>query len=116
MPSPEPESPEPENPGRDTVWSPEAEEDLIGIWGHLAREATDQVADNQLDDIDRACAKLKVWPHSGRPRENLFPGLRSVLAHPYVIFYRVRSGLVEVVRVIHGRRDIDAIFAGRSGS
>src|SRR5512140_3579755 len=93
------------------IWSPEAEEDLIGIWAYLAEQATEQVADSQLAAIESACVKLEHWPHAGRQRDDLLPGLRSVLAVPYVIFYRVRNDVVEVVRVIHGRRDIDAIFA-----
>jgi len=38
-------------------------------------------------------------------------GLRSVLVSPYVIFYRVGESSLDIVRVLHGRRDLDAIFA-----
>jgi toxin ParE1/3/4 len=38
------------------------------------------------------------------------PELRSVLVLPYVVFYRVTELSVEIVRVLHGRRDLDAIF------
>jgi plasmid stabilization system protein ParE len=31
-------------------------------------------------------------------------------AHPQVIFYRVRDEAVEIVRVLDGRRDLDATF------
>ena len=91
--------------------SPEAQEDLIGIWIYLAEQASEQVADRQLAGIESACEKLEHWPNAGRQRDELLPGLRSVLAVPYVIFYHVRNDVVEVVRVLHGRRDIDAIFA-----
>lgn len=76
----------------------------------MAEAATEQVADSQLAAIESACVKLEYWPHAGRPRDGLLPGLRSVLAVPYVIFYRVQNDVVEVVRVLHGRRDIDSIF------
>jgi toxin ParE1/3/4 len=95
-------------------WSPEAEKDLLEIWSYLADQASPPIADTQLNAIEGACAKLEHWPHSGRQRDNLLPGLRSVVAFPYVIFYRVRDERVEVVRVLHGRRDIDTIFAGSS--
>jgi toxin ParE1/3/4 len=72
-------------------WSPNAEHDLIEIWSYLARESADQVADDQLDGIERACATLEHFPYSGRPRDNLLPGVRSIPVHPYVIFYRVRN-------------------------
>jgi plasmid stabilization system protein ParE len=29
-----------------------------------------------------------------------------VLAHPYVIFYRLKNGDVEIVRVLHERRNL----------
>ena len=96
------------------LWSPEAEEDLIVIWSYLADQASPQTADTQLNAIEDACTKLERWPYSGRQRDSLLPGLRSVLASPYVIFYRVRAEAIEIVRVLHGRRDLDAIFAGLS--
>jgi plasmid stabilization system protein ParE len=42
------------------------------------------------------------------------PGIRSVLVHPYVLFYRIAARSVEAVRVLHQRRDLDAIFAGNT--
>jgi plasmid stabilization system protein ParE len=39
------------------------------------------------------------------------PGLRSVLAHPYAIFYRVRNDDVEIARVLHERRDFSAALS-----
>lgn len=45
-----------------------------------------------------------------RTRDEVAPGLRSVLRHPYVIFYRVNDDSIEVVRVLHGRRNFTAIF------
>jgi plasmid stabilization system protein ParE len=46
-----------------------------------------------------------------RPKDELVPGLRSVLAHPHVIFYRTSSDTIEVARVLHQRRDLAAIFS-----
>jgi toxin ParE1/3/4 len=43
------------------------------------------------------------------------PELRSVLVSPYVVFYRVTELSVDIVRVLHGRRDLDAIFADDGG-
>jgi len=38
------------------------------------------------------------------------PELRSLLILPYVVFYRITELSVEIVRILHGRRDLDAIF------
>jgi toxin ParE1/3/4 len=93
------------------IWSPEAEQDLLAIWIHVAREASPDVADGQLRSVDRACEALAQWPHSGRARDELFRGVRSIAVGPYVVFYRVLNSEVEIIRVLHGRRDVDAIFS-----
>ena len=38
-------------------------------------------------------------------------GLRSFPVENYVAFYRIRNEVVEIVRIIHGARDLSAIFA-----
>jgi toxin ParE1/3/4 len=92
-------------------WSPEAEQDLLAIWNYVAREASPGAADEQLRSLDRACEALAQWPHSGRARDELFRGVRSIAVEAYVVFYRVGNSAIEIVRVLHGRRDVDAIFA-----
>ena len=93
------------------VWSPTAEKDLLEIWGHIADQASVARADDQLRLIMEACEVLREWPLSGRSRDALVPGMRSIVSAPYVVFYRAGKTAVEVVRVLHGRRDIDAIFS-----
>lgn len=93
------------------LWSPEAEQDLVDIWLNVAREASQATADHQLRLIDATATTLREWPFLGRDRSELLPGVRSLVAKPYVVFHRVSSSQVEIVRVLHGRRDIDSIFA-----
>jgi toxin ParE1/3/4 len=61
--------------------------------------------------IDRAGRRLGSHAFIGRPRDELATDLRSVLVHPRVIFYRVADEIVEIVRVLHQRRDLGAVFA-----
>ena len=93
------------------IWSPEAEQDFLSIWIYVAREAAADVADAQLRSVDRASEALAEWPHSGRARDELFRGVRSIAVERYVVFYRVGNSAIEVIRVVHGRRDVDAIFS-----
>jgi toxin ParE1/3/4 len=97
-----------------SIWSPEAEQDLLAVWIYVAREASPDVANEQLRSLDRACEALAQWPHSGRARDELFRGVRSIVVEAYVVFYRVGNSAIEIIRVLHGRRDVDAIFS-RSG-
>jgi toxin ParE1/3/4 len=53
-------------------------------------------------------------PAMGRNRPELGTHIRSFVADRHVLFYRPlrRPAGVEVVRVLHGARDVDAVFAG----
>jgi plasmid stabilization system protein ParE len=55
--------------------------------------------------LDR-CVLLGATPAHGRIREEA----RSVPDHPYVVFYRIAGGVVQVLRVIDGRRDLGTAF------
>jgi toxin ParE1/3/4 len=63
-----------------------------------------------LREIDEAGRRLSDEALMWRARDEIMPGLRSVLVHPYTIFYRVRRGSVEIARVLHERRDFSRIF------
>ena len=39
-----------------------------------------------------------------------FAGLRSLAATPKIIFYRLKDGRPEIVRVLDGRQDVEEIF------
>lgn len=92
------------------ILSPEADQDLIDIWGHLARGASPGIADEQLRRIDRSAERLLDHPFSAQARDELAPGIRSLPVHPYMLFFRVTSDAIEIVRVLHGSRDVEAIF------
>ncbi len=84
--------------------------DLAEIWAYIALDSPDN-ADHFVDRIFRICQEgLASNPHLGRAREELSPGLRSLVFESYVIFYhRIPNG-VAVVRVLHGMRDIESNF------
>lgn len=50
----------------------------------------------------------------GRKRPELRPGIRLAYGN-YVIFFRYRDDLFEVVSILDGRRDLDAHFEHLSG-
>jgi toxin ParE1/3/4 len=95
---------------REVVWSPQAESDLQEVWEYLAREVSIELADRRVRQILDACDPLLRFPFRGRPRDELLPGLRSILSQPHVVFYRAARDHIEIVRILHGRRDIESIF------
>ena len=96
---------------RPLLWSPEALGDLTHIWNYYAQVAGRRTADKMIRDIGSAAQLLEDHPYAGRARDEVRRGLRSLAANPHVIFYRVtRDEVGEIVRVLDGRRDIEAIF------
>ncbi len=92
------------------VWSPEAEEDLLSIWRYTADEWSAAAADQQLGDIWTTCEMLLGYPQLGRPRAELLPGIRSTVTDPHVVFYRILTHGVEILRVLHEREDVEFVF------
>jgi len=83
--------------------------DLAEIWDYIA-EDNESPADAFVDFIDKKFQQLASHPNMGRPRDELEEGLRSFPVGRYVIFYRVMPKGIEIVRVLHGSRDLNAIF------
>jgi toxin ParE1/3/4 len=90
--------------------SESAKQDLRDIWRGLAEYSGLSFADSILAKIESKFRLLAQFPNSGRSRDELLVALRSYPAGDFVIFYRILDTTVEVVRVLHGRRDIDVIF------
>jgi toxin ParE1/3/4 len=53
---------------------------------------------------------LAEMPHAGRRRDELEVNLRSLPEGHYVLFYRETADGVEIIRVLHGARDIQSMF------
>jgi toxin ParE1/3/4 len=96
---------------RPVLWSPEARVDLFAIWNYYREEAGEAVADKVVRAMIEKSELLERHPFSGRSRDALRPGMRSLLIDPYVIFYRLQKNIPEIVRVLHGRQDLDDIFS-----
>ena len=89
----------------------QAQTDLEEIWLYIA-EHNIPAADRFLDTLHERFVLLAGQPLLGRARPELAPNLRSLSVGNYVIFYRPIDDGIEVARVLHGARDIDAIFEG----
>jgi toxin ParE1/3/4 len=92
------------------VWSPEAEEDLVSIWRYTADEWSSAAADQQLRDIWTTCEMLLGYPKLGRARDELLLGVRSIVTDPLVVFYRISTHGIDVLRVLNEREDVELVF------
>ena len=87
----------------------QAEEDLIEIWTFIAQDDM-AAADRLVDRIDDVCRHLAENPELGPPRPDLRPELRYISVARYLILYRITPKSVEIVRVVHGARDLPGLF------
>lgn len=82
-----------------------ARRDLIEIWRDIWLDHP-EAADSQLDRINESCFRLIRHPEMGPARDDIRPVLRHLVVGQYLIMYRAVDDGIEVVRVIHGRRDL----------
>ncbi len=87
----------------------QAREDLIAIWAYVADD-NPSAADRVLDILDARMMRLAEHPLLGSARPDIAPGLRYLVSGNYLVLYRVMGESVEVVRVLHGARNLKALF------
>jgi toxin ParE1/3/4 len=92
--------------------APQAVADLNDIWYYVAQESGSvEVATRLIDSITERFFLLSGHPYLGRPRDDDFgAGSRSFPIGEYVVVYCVENADVLILRVAHGRRDIEALF------
>ncbi len=86
-----------------------ANADLMEIWVYLAERSIEN-ANSMIQAIGRKCQDCAEMPGIGRRRDDLAPGLRTSAEGSYIICYRVIDDGIEVVRVLHGSRDLPSQF------
>ncbi len=86
--------------------------DLRQIWDYYATEASEGVADQQLDRLYHRFLLLAGQPYMGVARPEFDPDIRShaVPNASFIIFYFPRRYGIEVARVVHGSRELIRLF------
>ena len=59
-----------------------------------------------LDELERLCKHIAQYPRMGKRRDELVPSIRSVPFDPYVLYYRETRAGIEIIRILHGSRDV----------
>ena len=91
-------------------FSLQAHQDMDEIVEYISRDNPD-AADQWLSLVHEKCSLLSKHPRIGRNRSDLRNGLRSFAIGNYVIFYTPARRSIEVVRVLHGARDLPELFS-----
>jgi toxin ParE1/3/4 len=82
-----------------------AERDLDEILEYLNGRSP-PAAERLVAELDSRCRLLASQPRMGRPRDDLAPGMRSIVIEHYVVFFVSTDEEVTVVRILHGARNI----------
>ena len=84
--------------------------DLNQIWDYLSQDSI-ETANRVLTTIENAFSKLAKSPGIGHFREDLADQrYKFFLVYSYLIVYRFQASPIEVIRVLHVSRDIQAIL------
>jgi toxin ParE1/3/4 len=91
--------------------APEAARDLDDIAYYIANETGSvAVAERLIESIASRFNLLASHPKAGRARDDLMVGARSFAVDSYVIVYAIDGDDVQVLRIVHGRRNVAALF------
>ncbi len=91
--------------------------DLVDILEYITRESGSIVIGRRfVGDLRRKCRVLAGLPGTiGRARPELRSDIRSFAYKGYVILFRYKDDFFEVVNIIEGHRDIEALHAPEKG-
>lgn len=97
---------------RNLRYTTQALENLRDIADHIATESgSEDVAEAFILQIDARCNRLASLPGLlGTLRPELGDDIRSTPHKGYVIFFRYRGDLLEVLATLHGSLDIVRYF------
>jgi toxin ParE1/3/4 len=103
------------------VIRPRARDDITQQfrWYLVEKDAPD-AAFRFVDAVEASVEQLLRTPNMGAPREPRNPALKGLRVWPvnefdeFLIFYVVQGDTLRVIRVLHGKRDIDRILKKES--
>ena len=81
-----------------------AKEDLLEIWEFIA-DHDEVAADRYIDHLRDRASELLDFPELGRVRDEIQPGVRSLLARNHLLFYKREGQEVQILRILHGSMD-----------
>ena len=104
------------------VIRPRAQDDILRQFRwYLVEQEAAEAAFQFVEAVEASVEQLLRMPNMGAPRELRNPALKGLRLWPvkefeeFLIFYVVVGDTVRVIRILHGKRDIDRILKKESG-
>jgi toxin ParE1/3/4 len=89
--------------------SPTASRDLDAIGDYFVARNI-EAGERLLREFVKKCENLVKFPNMGRNYDQIKSGLQGVPLDGYIIFYRVVENGIEILRVVSGFQDLEAMF------
>jgi len=94
--------------------APQAALDLAGIWRYIKERGSIAMADRVESVILEKFAFLAKSPDAGHRRANLTDeDVKFFPVYSYLIVYRPKTKPLQIVSILHGRRDVEQILRDR---
>lgn len=90
-----------------TKFSRRARADIRDIWNYTVDHWGRGQAEIYLGLIEAAVDAINGDPKLGRPCNEVRQGYRKYLVGSHVLFYRIKSKTVFIVRILHQRMDAE---------
>jgi len=84
-----------------------ADQDLQEIWDYTNNKWGQRQARNYLEQLEARFVLLANNPQLGILRDDIFEGYYSIVEQKHVIFYHMRNGVVEIIRIMHHSRNME---------
>jgi len=91
------------------VFAPKAEQDLEEIGDYIARDNPERAL-SFVEEIEQHCYRVAETPTAFPERDDIAQGLRMAVHGKYLILYRILTDCVQIVRVVHGARNLTDLF------
>ncbi|MGB2900925.1 MAG: type II toxin-antitoxin system RelE/ParE family toxin [Candidatus Acidiferrum sp.] len=96
------------------VLAPEAALDLVQIWRYIKKQSSVEMADHVESVIRERLVFLAANPGAGHWRKNLTEeAVKFFPVYSYLIVYRPETTPLQVVSILHGRRDVAQLLTDR---
>lgn len=96
------------------ILSPDAAEDLLHIWEYIKEKSSLEMANRVESVIRERIVFLARNPGAGHTRKDITKLPVSFFpVYSYLIVYRPETVPLQIVAILHGRRDVGNVFRSR---
>ena len=88
---------------------PQAVKDIEAVVSYIKADNLN-AAEHWLDKLYRLCASLSEMPGMGLPRPDINNRVHVFPFGKYLVFYHIEPHGIDIVRVIHGMRNMENIL------